>query len=264
MVSRPGAPQIYVVPGEARDRPDILVKRLIRTKIPLLAEALRSERRAAIWDPILETERLEYTRLEVFQRRLARDLFDKAGVHRPGTGQRVHAAALANHDQFKLHSFVVIQHDLDDAALHEDFPGFFRWYVNEFWGGCPTGGPQFLIFLNLIDPKPAAPPWWMPWKKTETVRADAHLQALFGESREFSGECPARCLKRLDPIDLSHVEHWVEDRKIFASKERAHQVARRIYAEAERMSGDTVRMDHVYDVLNRVVDGRFDPTKETP
>jgi hypothetical protein len=58
-------------------------------------------------------------------------------------------------------------------------------------------------------------------------------------------------LLNLGVIELADLEHWVEDREIYPSRKHAHDVARRIYDNAVRRSGGTVRMDLVYEELER-------------
>ncbi len=255
---RPGVPQIYVVPGERLDRHDMLVQRLFRTKIPKRAEGKGGARRVAVWEPVIETERLEYTDLKTFQKRLARNLYEKAedpGLFEPA---RISADRLAGREQWRLHAMVVVQHDLESGSLADDLPAFLRWYVNEFWQGVRNeeSGPQFLIFMNVIYPEAREQRRWgglrSLWRKPAMLREGVRerLAGVLPQSPRRSlnedpnaAGCPCLLLRELAPVELRHVERWFEDRFPDDSISEGRRQAKKVYEQAERGPDGALRMD---------------------
>lgn len=249
------------MPGDLADGHEVLVQRLLRTKIPTLAARRDGAQRGAIWETIIETEgSLPYRNLKAFQELLARHLYDKADKgHREE--DRTSGIALLKHEQWQLHSFVVLQHDISVAKLGDDLPEFIKWCTHDFWKTKWLSGPQFLIFLNLRSAEPAPSPWWS-WKRpVEQKPLEAHLNALFGEKNdELPGGCPCRRLSRLGEISVGHVADWLLDNKIVDSHSAAKEQAPKLYEKAEtraKARKTSVRMDHIKPVL---ADFLKDPT----
>ena len=217
--SRPGAPQIYILPAAETDCPAYFVDRLREDTIQRLANTLRGVDRAGIPDPIIVPEP-PYQSLERIEYDLARDLFDQCGA--PWNPSQLSAKPLARLEQFRLNSFILIQHTLRADLVGRDLSTLLSWYVNTFWAGV-RADCQFLIFLHLLyplsEPGRATRFWrrWMPSKPhaaaTPEREMEAQLKGFLSEGRanllEDSPGTPVKLLPQLLPIELEDIKNWL-------------------------------------------------------
>jgi len=217
--SRPGVPQIYILPAMDTDCPGYFVDRLREDTVQRLANTLRGADRASVPDPIVVPEP-RYRSPDVTQHDLARDLFEECGAL--WNPSQVSAKPLAGLEHLRLSSFVLIQHTLHTDRLVGYLGSLLSWYVNSFWAGV-RADCQFLIFVHLLYPRPQPEPrpgfWrrWIPSKPHAAVIAEtkmeAQLKTFLPEGRanllDDSPGAPVKLLPQLLPIELVDIRNWL-------------------------------------------------------
>ncbi len=259
--SRPGIPQVYVIRGEPLDRPDTLVERLFRGKIPALVSARLHEKRAGLRPNILQTleRELRWPDLGLM---LADDYFQNANLsyrYTPASrAEEVRASSIVTAPEMQPFSFVVVRHDIDAGRLGEKADDFLLWYLNTLYQDLQGGPdlPQFLIFVNLIlRERRASFPlrgWWRKSSRASDVRETIRLalERVCPKERNFTANfeagapgCPCKLLKELSPLEPDHIHRWVLRWQPPPTEGEAERESRRIFALLTNLSDGPVRLD---------------------
>ena len=249
--ARPGAPQIYVLPGEEGECHDSLVERLLATRVRGLAEKRWGARgvisfKTPSWAD--EGELIER------QQELRRTLF--AEFDPAYTEDDLSATALSRLPALGMNSLVVVRHRLHAARWDKTTKELIRWYVS-YWSElkAEAGTPQFIVFLNVIYPR-AKPgranvarwrEWWRP-RPFDKARVEAELRDL---SQALRGGPPFLVLKELMPVTQHEVKDWFSQYDIYDEKRR-QELAQRIFTTKAGRLADLRSMADVEHELRTI------------
>ncbi len=262
--TRPGIPQVYVIRGEPLDRPDTLVERLFRTKIPALISARLHEKRAGLRPSILKTPERELGWPELGLM-LADDYFQNSGIdpfaYSPAaTVHEVSGSCIVRAAEVQPFSFVVVRHDINVTRLGAQVFEFLDWYVNALYRDLQGGAelPQFLIFINLIfrERFSIVPDFRRSKNRVKQLKATVEIalgklcpqaQNPTANFAPSSPGCPCKVLKELAPLDLTHIHQWILGWEPAPTELEAERESRRIFTQLSAMRDGPVRLDILAD-----------------
>jgi hypothetical protein len=225
--ARPGLPQVYMIRGEEGECHDSLVERLMSTRMKQIAEKKWGAQGSVITfrTPAWPTEGELAERQQELQRNLFTE-FDPAYME-----EDLSATALSRLPILGLTPLVVIRHRIHAARWDKVTRELIQWYMS-YWGALKVeqGGPQFLLFLNVIYPRVRMQPanWLKTLFKTKQFdkrRVEVELQEIALGQR---AGLPFLLLKELLPVTQHEVKDWFSQYNIYDEKKR-NELAEQIF-----------------------------------
>ena len=258
--SRPGSPQIYLLPAEQNDCPDYFLDRLRHGTLERIAINLRGSDRASIPNRI-NVDEPRYDSLETLQIDCARNLFYSCEARwRMLVPAQLSAQPLARLERFRLNTFVLIRQRLRTDLLGPQLLPFLKWYVDTFWSGFFSQA-HFLIFVHLIRPTPLPPEKISKWffsralhQKRAVRKGDLPITEQIssflpnGCANLADGDsgAPVKLLSQLSSIEIDDVIKWMTKLPKVLPNE-AYNVAEALYLNA-RGHGES-RLSDLYRPL---------------
>ena len=262
---RPGIPQVYLITGEKMDRPDSLVERLHRSRIPKMLAELKP---GALYPKIVETRLVRRGGWRDCKTALANDLYTELGLLDLYDPNEPSGTPLVKDKRLKPYSFVVVRHDIDVALLSTGVGEFVQKYIAEFWAGTERsyGAPQFILFLNLILPERRnllssvfRQTWPVRGAYPLRQRIDNDLLALCppddceaNVSPDAMGS-PCKLLPQLTAIDPSDIEDWLwrYQFEFVLTRGAAETLSKRLFGEIKKQGRGYAHMDAAEGVLRK-------------
>jgi serine/threonine-protein kinase len=247
---RPGVPQIFIVHGEERECHDSLVERLIHTEIKRFAERKWGE-----YKGVVTYKKLGWAyegELSLLEQELLRMLFaefDPAYME-----DDLSSIALANLISAFLSPLVVIQHRIHASRWDKFTIKLIESYMR-FWEGAGNAPskPQFLIFLNIIYPKPQSGSWWkslLSSKRFDKDRIESELQDV---SASQSAGCPCLMLRELEPLRQDEVKDWFSFNNLYSEKVR-EELLQKIFTTEDGGIAECKNMADVEHELQAIIE----------
>jgi hypothetical protein len=227
-----GVPQVYFVPGGARECHDSLVERLVHTKIKHIVEKKWGEQRGTVvlkktpWPHEGDFEQLQQElKLSLFSE------FDPAYM-----GDDLSAQALSDQASKLLSALVVIRHNIYADRWTTTMRKLIMWYL-DYWSAIKNNasGPQFLIFFNIIYPA-RVNSRWKTFLKFRTFDKQYVERALEDIRTSHSSACPCLIIKELVPPKQYEVEDWFSRHNIYDLKTQSDYLNRIFTTAAEQLS----------------------------
>jgi hypothetical protein len=243
MRTRPGIPQVYIIPGDEGQRHNSLVERFHAVNIAIYVKDLPQygAKKGAV--PRWEIDFDVYEDLVESQKRLLFTLFEKCKQGFAIRNSDYSSSAFGELLKETLYPAIVIQHDINIAKWNKvgrELMELYFNFLNEIPGNEST--PQIIVFLNVIYP---ARQRWLSlldirprtWKKPLSQKYERQIQEIFQlqkrTTRWVRDTPPCVMLDNLGCVTRDDVLKWFRANNIGGGRLDWHKYTDRIVGENE-------------------------------